>query len=407
MSFYIGRKRHGATVIRQCHITHGQHDLATMEGGVMEDTVFHSNIEYIGYKHYYFDNFKPQMANGTGCGHIDVYGSTARMPVEAYEKIAAGYAYVIVTDGKIHNLTGGSKQAKDYRSGCGNWDYSPKYKWINDTESTGSIAVYFSPNQNSEVSGKYYTLRPTRYVFYEGNHAPSYIIVFNFKTDGTVDSIAPGLGEVIIKNNEFTVNGKHIFTTQYVNTKKINDRDELFTVYQKEELKCIEKGYNKRGVWGCIKEVPIAPESTLKLQLINSINSGPGIGMHSDPLGTRITYGGYNVVDSRVGAQKLSIKNVFKKSISGKRYYRGTIKLGPMNPTVDNGTIGFIAFKWSDGAFLSTIANLDGYARKLTVASNPNFALWLSVENNQVYFNYTIKGSYANIPSLEFCMVTL
>lgn len=260
MSFYIGKYTNSS----RCHITKGDHNIDLMRGAPFSDTVFHTDVQYITHTKYdrtsvvvarygYVADTQAQYESLCIPGYVSSFSS------ECIDKIAAGYAYVVVMDDGtmwLPYLVPG-QWVQDWYSG--DWFYAPDdpdlgWDWLeyhgigpiwctdpietswgpwlmsgggnNPYDSLSTIPIYQyddCPNQEG----------PRTKIFQEGtSDTVRSIIIFNFKFDGTYEAY-PGLPsspDISINSQIFDVGGTDISKLKMLSTAPVNNIDmKLYT----------------------------------------------------------------------------------------------------------------------------------------------------------------------------------
>lgn len=318
MSFYVGNNPDPLL-----HVTTGTHDIGTMRGPINNDTIVHSDIDYITYdlytfnynwelQHHWTDN--PMLFSGTG-PTVGLFGSvrsstgyysgalyTATNPSEEAACVSAienGYQYIVIDNDRSEIVFFGETEPQYFFN-----HYTSSYEWV-DREgyygwreySTKEASDNYVSRPIASSTRRCFSLYGTMYAYVDSDPynastdprnglfppARDYptsvtIAVLNLKRDGTVTRPA-FTGEVRINNNEIHVNGYNFSTLRLLNIKNVNNVD------------------------------PIFPIGNSTLQFVNRHGYNGSVSLVSRQGLTQITVGGNTVIDSSVVAQGIKIVN--------------------------------------------------------------------------------------------------
>jgi len=286
MSFYAGRERVGTVTTRQCHITKGQHDIETMKGPPVADTVFHSDIKYVTYHMF---NYTSSIRDANSDLSMFYYST------EALNLVNAGYAYMFL-DRNGRCITNGAS-------------YNYWYK-----------------------KGIVWTIEPSPFSGMEGSKFPYYenprLIVFNFKFNGILTPAVETASDIRIDKNQFIVNGINIVEQKYINSVRINNVD--YT----------SQGYTYTNPFTGVTD----DEWTGEFSFINSVEaSGESVKFTSNNTVTKIENDGKVIITSEYGAQKVQVYSV--KYIPSASWYTSGGLYGPIGTGYSTGDLIYIALR--------------------------------------------------------------
>lgn len=196
MSLYLGQHANQKIL----HITKGDHDISTMKTGILDDTIFHSDLGYIFVKYFPATYIVSYVVNS-----IQYY--VYRIPIEFFNEIVGTTrGYTILTNNNAQ-----MSQLNINMSGlAANEVYSPVY-FRSDTTST---ALY-----SSSVNSQY------EYFHFTSQYSNVILTVALLDDSGYIYPYSDGTTDIVIDNGMFKVNGVILNNYGYISPAQVNIRD--------------------------------------------------------------------------------------------------------------------------------------------------------------------------------------
>ena len=293
MSFYTGRHRQTNGVYKkQCHITKGHHDLNIMQGTPADDTVFHSDIQYLEYEMYDLADYKTsdkQLNNNFNLPGTDVSLYDIRnLPNSVYEKITSQkYSWFIYNEGEKEIYDDYTFYVLSKRSLFGVIKY---YTSEDACLWAKSNADVFTSIEFDEFTNIPATLPDPSYPYLvlDKNKTLLKFVLIGLKSDGSLSPLNTYSGsDILINNTTFNVNGRNLLNIKYICPDRINNIDKYM----------LNDGHT--------------------FQFINSNNIGSGIELVSNASGTHILKAGHKIITTDIGSTMLDIRShISTQSIS-------------------------------------------------------------------------------------------
>ena len=316
MSFYTGRHRQDDGIMkRQCHITANPQNLDIMQGVVVDDTVFHTDIKYQGFSIHKFVK--------------RTYPVTTLIKLPNTLTTSDSVSISDCTDDTYLN----SRMIGNYFaipcSFSGN-KYVP-YAYIAPLWSSGIIVHEWT----SGTGYNFYELKDTSYVYSatqtkligpENAFTTTYLIIMDFSLSGQTRSpFYPYTDDILMKTGTFNVNGIDVAKMKYVTFQDLNSIDSSITIGNK------------------------------KLILVNSIPASGSLAVSSKPTtGTQVTVGVKNIIDSTKGNTGMKYDGPFNTTFTQPRFSVGNRPFTRLLLTGDSSTVrmGMVSIESRTVAFI-------------------------------------------------------
>lgn len=284
MSFYLGTGGSGKIM----HITKGSHSDNVMQGSILSDTVFHSDLDYITYSLHIASSIEDLLLSGSKVGTV------VKLPTSALSLINNGYWYFI-----IYKVSGVWYQYLNYLSNA-----PTNIRWTTTNDYASSLAYY------PDASHLYANLLISAGVTVTDCY---FVVIDNLTTTGYEEINKPA-NDVFLGNGDIVVKGVDLFDLTYINANPINLEDISFNT------------------------------NSGQMQLINSASAMPGtMSLKSNSLKTEILLGSKAIFTTDVVRDKVFYDSkitshipygVVVTSVSGTFYTTifsaGTFEVGDM-----------------------------------------------------------------------------
>lgn len=218
MSFYLGTGGSGKIM----HITKGSYADTAMQGGILPDTVFHSDLDYIIYDKYAADSIEGFVYNSVK------YSTRCRIPLAALAEINLNKWYFVIY--KI----------------AGVW-----YQYLKYVSNSPTNLLWY-PTVSS-FTGTYYPSSTSLYADLQTGDMTvedCYFIVIKNLTTARYESLVKPSTDIKVGNGDIVVKGIDLFDLQYINANPINSEDISF--------------YSNSGLMQLVNSAPAVP-STMSL----------------------------------------------------------------------------------------------------------------------------------------------
>lgn len=196
MSLYLGEYNNKKIL----HIAKGSHDIAVMKAGILNDTVFHSDLGYVFVKY-----FPVTYVNSYTVNSIQYY--VYRIPTEFFDEIVGTTrGYTVLTNGNAQ-----MSQLNINISGLAtNEPYSPVY-FRSDTTSTAAYS--------SSVNSRY------GYFHFTSLYSSVILTVALLDDSGYIYPYSDGTTDIVVNSGLFKVNGVTLNNYGYISPAQVNTRD--------------------------------------------------------------------------------------------------------------------------------------------------------------------------------------
>lgn len=182
MSFYLGTGGSGKIM----HITKGSYSDTAMQGGILPDTVFHSDLGYITYEVYDATNYAPYWL----------------IPTIALTKI--------ITDKRLYFIL---------RYSAGVW-----YEWLAASSNAPSNIIWYAAPGGS---ASYLPSLSYPYAYIGATTEALKVLVINIAESGYIPTTTSG-NEIILRSGDIIVKGVDFYDLKYINATPVNSTDTQF-----------------------------------------------------------------------------------------------------------------------------------------------------------------------------------
>ena len=182
MSFYLGTGGSGKIM----HITKGSYADTAMQGGILPDTVFHSDLGYITYELYDAANYSP------------------------YWLIPTAALTQIVNEKRLYFMI---------RYSAGIW-----YEWLQASSNAPSNIIWFTAPGGSM---SYFPSMSYPYAYIGATTEALKVLVINIAESGYIPTPTSG-NEVVLRAGDIIVKGVDLYDLKYINATPVNTSDIQF-----------------------------------------------------------------------------------------------------------------------------------------------------------------------------------
>lgn len=193
MSFYLGTGGSGKIM----HITKGSYTDTAMQGGVLPDTVFHSDLGYITYELFTGPISTVSIYIGTG--------SFMEVPISCIELLMSNRLYFLFT-----------------KNTSGVW-----VEYTNPTQNASSAIIWYNSDRTASSN---YPTTVCRFIYVYPVVLDFYIAVVNINRTTGYIPIPTSSTDIIVRSGDIIVKGVDLYDLKYINSSQVNSEDILVTV---------------------------------------------------------------------------------------------------------------------------------------------------------------------------------
>jgi hypothetical protein len=210
MSFYLGADNNGNNIL---HITKGTNNLADMQNGIIDSSVYHSDMVFVNYEEFDITRI---VSTGYFCRtgrFVPPYVQLDRifypdLDTRAVELLREGRLFMLVDDTytQVAN-NAGSVFASGWYGCVSNYNLDAVFY---TSVICGDVRYsYDDPKTNAlGITGKF-------------SKTPTKILIFNVKHDGTFVDLYPSTSnEIVLNKEEISVNGVDLSSLRYLQNKQ-------------------------------------------------------------------------------------------------------------------------------------------------------------------------------------------